>query len=152
VALSLLLVAGACGAGYRALRFSWPSGESIPVGVVQPNVPLHSPVSPEDAELCRMAYPEYTDLLMSGLSLSLTEPGGFVRPELVVWPETAFPTALNLQPDFVSAAARTAMLNRVHLLMGALEARGAGAWCPARPRTCARPLTPSRSSAHPNGC
>jgi apolipoprotein N-acyltransferase len=119
LALALLAVTG--GAGGWRLRQPLPVGQSLWVGVVQPNVQLHAPITPEDAEVCREVYPLYTDLLMSGLSLSVAEGEGFARPELVVWPETALPAALNLQPEFMSAAVMTAAMNRVSLLLGALE-------------------------------
>lgn len=120
VALTLVLAAGLSLHGLFVLRAAAPPGPRIPVGVVQPNVKLSTPVTPEEVEVCREAYPAYTDLLMSGLALSIDQPNGFRRPELVVWPETAFPIALNQAPEFMATAQRTAALNRVGLLMGAL--------------------------------
>ena len=124
VALSLAIAAGLSLHGLFVLRSPLPAGPSIPVGVVQPNVRLSTPVSLEEVEVCRVAYPAYTDLLMSGLALSIGQPAGFQRPELVLWPETALPVALNQSPAFMRAAQNSAVLNRVSLLMGALEVEG----------------------------
>ena len=108
--------------GNHVLRQPLPQGAPLRVGVVQPNVFLHTPVTPEDTDECLKQYPRYTDLLMAPYG----PPGAANpnRPQLVVWPETAFPVVLNQEPFFEEAARLTARRHRVWLLMGALEAKG----------------------------
>ncbi len=105
--------------GSRVLRSSLPTGPPLQVAVVQPNVPLHTPVTPEDQEECLKQYPRYTDLLMAAYGPpEASRPG---RPQLVVWPETALPVALNLDPVAEEVARLTARRHQIWLLMGALE-------------------------------
>lgn len=121
--LALGLVAACVGlvylGGYLRLRLPPPTGLGLVAGVVQPNPDLETPVAPEDQEECLRAYPRYTEALMAPWRGAEREAAG--RPQLVVWPETAFPAALNTEPRFWGAAAETAQANRVWLLMGALE-------------------------------
>lgn len=107
--------------GKRVLQQPLPLGPALTVGIVQPNVPLHTPVTPEDQEECLKQYPRYTDLLMAPYGPpEASRPG---RPQLVVWPETALPVALNLDPVAEEVARLTARRHRVWLLLGALEVR-----------------------------
>ena len=108
--------------GAAVLRRPLPTGAPLNVAVVQPNVPLHTPVTPEDEQLCLVAYPRWTDLLLAPYGDPASPLPG--RPQLVVWPETAFPVALNLQADFEAAAREAARRHHVWLLMGALQVEG----------------------------
>jgi apolipoprotein N-acyltransferase len=92
------------------------------VAVAQPDVVLHDPITPQDQQDCLREYPRYTDMLMARPETGRPgRPVGAGRPQLVVWPETAFPTALNLDPAFAQAARQTARRNHIWLLMGALD-------------------------------
>lgn len=114
-----LLVATAWGWGTLVLRQPLPAGSTLRVGVVQPNVFLHTPVTLEDAQESLKQYPRYTGLLMAPYgSPEAAHPD---RPQLVVWPETALPVTLNQEPAFEEAARETARRHRIWLLMGALE-------------------------------
>ena len=116
VALGVAAAAGLGGAA--ALHRPLPPG-TLSVAVAQPDVFLHTPVTVQDEINCLHEYPRYTDMLMKPYgSPEAPRPG---RPQLVVWPETAFPTPLNWDPMFAEAARQTARRNRIWLLMGALD-------------------------------
>ncbi|HEY3398388.1 MAG TPA: apolipoprotein N-acyltransferase [Armatimonadota bacterium] len=119
VLVSVAVVVGVGLAGQHELAQPPAAGPSLSVGVAQPNVPLHTPVTAEDTLLCRNDYPQATDELMQ--ACGGVGSGDPRLPQLVVWPETAFPVALNCAPDFDLAARATAMRDQVWLLMGALN-------------------------------
>jgi apolipoprotein N-acyltransferase len=97
-------------------QFRWTSTvagssdiEAIRVGVVQPAIAQNDKWS-DDKE--RFIYTRLSEL---------TELSGLLKPDLIVWPETALPAALNTDTNayaFVSGLARSC---RAPLLAGALE-------------------------------
>jgi apolipoprotein N-acyltransferase len=119
LALAAALVGLTWAWGNRVLRRPLPSGPPLTVAVVQPNVPLHTPVTAEDEDKCLKEYPRYTDLLMALYGPAEEHRPG--RPQLVVWPETAFAVALNQDAFSEEVARLTARQRHVWLLMGALE-------------------------------
>lgn len=102
------------------LALHWKSGPhpTLTVGVVQGNVDLHTPVTPQDAELCRQVYPAITAELMQRYADST---GDSQRPKLIVWPETALPVMLNLRGEYTETAREVAQQHQIWLLLGALE-------------------------------
>ncbi len=121
--LAILLTGATWLSGYQVLQRPLPSGPPLRVGVVQPNVFLHTPVTPEDLLECLKQYPRYTDLLMA--PYGPPEAKDPRRPQLVVWPETAFPAVLNVERPFDDAVRETARRHHIWLLMGALAVPGA---------------------------
>lgn len=120
VARSVAAVYGLIGVIYvsGAAMLSWEpqppaETEAISVGLVQGNVNLHTPVTPEDAEQCRQTYTRLTRRLPPNL-------------DLVVWPETALPVVLNRDSEYQRSAEQVARRQNASLLTGALEESAGG--------------------------
>jgi apolipoprotein N-acyltransferase len=79
------------------------------VAAVQGAVEVEDQVGPDDVRRSLDTY----------LTLSRTIPDDV---ELVVWPETAVPTALNLRADMMAEIRALAVEKRTHMLVGATEA------------------------------
>ncbi len=90
-----------------------PTGQPLQVALVQGNVDLHTPLTPEDAQRCREVYSELTPPISA-------------RLDLVVWPETALPVVLNLDSVYWDTVTQLARDRQITLLTGALEETGDG--------------------------
>ncbi len=97
--------------------FTTPSVRKIAAGkplrtiVVQGNVVIQNPATQADAERCRLTY---VDRTIASAAHKL--------PDLIVWPETSLPVALNESPQYLKEVKEVAKETGAHLLMGALEA------------------------------
>jgi len=90
------------------------SGKPLQTVVVQGNVAIEHPPTQKDAERCRLTY----------VNMTSKSPGRMVA-DLIVWPETSLPVALNESPQYLDEVKQVAKQTGAYLLMGALEAAGA---------------------------
>lgn len=95
--LAVVLIVAGLGFGWQALRAPLPVDEDAPVfRIVQPNIDQAAKWQPGDRERI------FGELLR--LTALPPEPGG-VRPDYVVWPETAIPFLLTENPGALSRIA-----------------------------------------------
>ncbi len=89
------------------------SGKPLKTVVMQGNVAIQHPTTKDDAERCRLTYVNMIHKL-SDRALA----------DLIVWPETSLPVALNESPKYLDEVKQAAKETGAYLLMGALEAAG----------------------------
>jgi apolipoprotein N-acyltransferase len=112
--MAALLVAGMLAFGAWRLHEAEPPG-AITIAVMQPAIeqPLKWSADHTMATL--------------GIYGNLTRAAARERPELIVWPETASPTVLRRDPGLLQALTDLATTSGVPLLVGSVDADGAGA-------------------------
>ncbi len=122
VFIGLALVFGVILSGAVVIQsgsFVTPSVREIAAGkplstiVMQANVAIQHPTTQEDAERCRLAYVNMT-----------SKSADRILADLIVWPETSLPVALNESPEYLDEVKQVAKETGAHLLVGALEAAG----------------------------
>jgi len=86
-------------------------GKPLNTIVMQANVAIQHPTTQKDAERCRLAYASTTQEFPDN-----------VLADLIVWPETSLPVALNESPQYLDEVKQAAKHTGAYLLMGALEA------------------------------
>jgi len=110
----LLAVAVALGWGQARRQKLWRESEqdgSVRVVAVQPAIAQTDKWDPE------------TDELVLGRLRDLTSLSGALRPDLVLWPETALPSVFNVDTNAQKFAASLSAAAGAPLLVGALEYR-----------------------------
>ncbi len=88
-------------------------GKPLQAILIQGNVAIQHPATQEDAERCRLTYVDMTSKAAGGM-----------LADLIVWPETSLPVALNESPEYLDEVKKVAKETGAYLLMGALEAAG----------------------------
>jgi len=88
-------------------------GKPLQTVVMQGNVAIAHPPTQEDAERCRLTYVNMTSKFPGRMSA-----------DLIVWPETSLPVALNESPQYLDEVKQVAKQTGAYLLMGALDAAG----------------------------
>lgn len=95
----------ASGSLLSLIPWTQPQGQSIPVSLVQGNIPQTLKWSPEHLQLSFDTYVKLTDPLWS-------------KDRLVIWPEAAIPVPLQDTTEFIDTMDAIALDNDAHLILG----------------------------------
>ena len=108
LALAGLLLGGTLGFGVWRLGQPPPPGE-VTMAIMQPSIEQPTKFDPDHGTAVLKIYQE------------LTRQAGAERPDMIVWPETATPTALRRDPDLLRLLSTMAGEVRVPLLVGSID-------------------------------
>jgi apolipoprotein N-acyltransferase len=108
--LGAALLAATLGFGAWRLNAPPPPGQ-VSVAIMQPSIEQPLKWDPDHATVVLKIYQE------------LTRQAGAERPELIVWPETASPTALRRDPTLLKTLSAMSAEMRAPLLVGSIDVR-----------------------------
>ena len=100
--------------GGRAMRQAETTARGLRIALVQGNIPQQVKFDPQEKPMILERYRR------------LSEKAALLKPELVIWPETATPGALRYDFDSYSLATNAAALANAHLLTGTMDITGDG--------------------------
>lgn len=110
--VAMLLVCLALWHGIREIR----SGSGLPprtlrLGLVQPDIPQSLKFDPNERNMILRRHRELTEALLAD------------HPELIIWPETAIPWAVQYDPESVALVTNILARSKAHLLTGFFDNR-----------------------------
>jgi apolipoprotein N-acyltransferase len=109
--LGVAVVAATLAFGALRLASPLPSSGQVSVGIMQPSIEQPLKWDPDHAGIVLKIYQE------------LTRQAGADRPDLIVWPETASPTALRRDVELQRLLSGMSAEMRVPLLVGSIDVR-----------------------------
>jgi apolipoprotein N-acyltransferase len=108
--LAMLLVCGAFLYGLRQMPGAGAPGRQLRVALIQANIPQSLKFEPSEKQMIIERYRR------------LTERAAILKPDLIIWPESATPNAVRYDPDSLALVTNMAQAARAYLLTGTFDA------------------------------
>lgn len=105
----VILLCGTFMHGLKVLRSEGEPVRSLRVALIQGNIPQSLKFDPREKSMVLDRY------------RALTEKAAILKPELIIWPETALPGALRYDPDSYDLATNMATRANAYLLTGTMD-------------------------------